>query len=66
MKITYHKRKIDRSGRLVLPIEIRRSFDLLPGNEFDFFIENNFIIIKKREQTENVKTIEPKREQQLQ
>lgn len=40
-------RKIDNLGRVVLPIELRRSLDIKDGDSLEFFTEENRIVLKK-------------------
>lgn len=41
-------RKIDELGRLVIPIEIRRKFDIdHTGASVEFFVEDDGILLKK-------------------
>ena len=42
-------RKIDSLGRVVLPKEIRKTFDLPEGAPIEIFTEDNTIILKKYE-----------------
>jgi len=41
-------RKIDDLGRIVLPAEIRRSFDLREGDHIDIAVDDGKIILSKR------------------
>ena len=41
------KRKIDELGRLVLPIEIRRTMDMNIKDPLEIFVEDDKIILKK-------------------
>ena len=47
MKSTGIVRKIDELGRLVIPMEIRRGFNLDVKDPVEFFIEEDRIILKK-------------------
>lgn len=48
MKATGIVRKIDELGRIVIPKEIRRSFDIKEGESLEIFTnENNQIVLKK-------------------
>jgi transcriptional pleiotropic regulator of transition state genes len=49
MKSTGVVRKIDELGRIVLPIELRRNFDINERDSIEIFVENDFIILKKYE-----------------
>lgn len=40
-------RKIDSLGRVVLPIELRRSFDIDKEDPVEIFVEDNYIMLKK-------------------
>lgn len=47
MKPTGIVRKVDRLGRVVLPIELRRSLDIAEGDEMEMFMEGDRIVLKK-------------------
>ena len=47
MKSTGIVRKIDELGRLVLPIELRRTLEISDGDSLEIFVEDNTIILKK-------------------
>ena len=47
MKDTGIVRNIDEMGRLVLPKEMRRKMDIEPGDEIEFFAEEDRIILRK-------------------
>lgn len=49
MKATGITRKIDELGRIVLPIELRRKFDLDYKDTIDIYTEDDKIILKKYE-----------------
>ena len=49
MKATGVCRRIDHLGRLVLPVELRRTLGLPVGASMEFFIEGNRIILKPHE-----------------
>ena len=40
-------RKIDSMGRLVLPIELRRTLEIGDHDSLEIFIEDNTVILKK-------------------
>ncbi|ASJ54888.1 AbrB family transcriptional regulator [Brevibacillus formosus] len=40
-------RKIDNLGRVVLPKELRKTFDLPEGTPMEFYVNNNQIILQK-------------------
>lgn len=41
------KRKVDELGRIVLPIEIRRSLDIEERDSLEIYINGDSIILKK-------------------
>ena len=47
MKSTGIVRKIDELGRIVLPIELRRTLEITDGDSLEIFVEDNTIILKK-------------------
>lgn len=47
MKSTGIVRKIDPLGRIVIPKELRRTFDLKEGDPMEIFIEGDIILLKK-------------------
>lgn len=47
MKSTGVVRKIDELGRLVVPKEIRKTLNIRSGEDIEFFIDNDKIILKK-------------------
>ena len=49
MKSTGIVRKIDELGRIVLPIELRRTLDIAEKDPMEIFVEGNTIILKKYE-----------------
>ena len=51
MKSTGIVRKVDELGRIVLPIELRRTLDIEIKDSIEIYVENNSIILKKYEPT---------------
>ena len=49
MKYTGMTRKMDKLGRLSIPIEIRENFDFNETDIFEIIINNNDIIFRKKE-----------------
>ena len=49
MKSTGIVRKIDELGRVVLPIELRRTLDLSEKDGLEIFVDGNTIVLKKYE-----------------
>ena len=47
MKSTGIVRRIDNLGRVVLPIELRRSFDIDKEDPVEIFVDDNAIVLKK-------------------
>lgn len=51
MKSTGIVRKVDELGRIVLPIELRRTFDLNVKDSVEIYTDNDMIILKKFQRT---------------
>ena len=51
MKSTGIVRKIDELGRIVLPAEIRKAYNINPGSEIEISTQDDTIILKKHENT---------------
>ena len=49
MKSTGIVRKVDELGRIVIPIELRRTLDVDIKDSLEIFTEDNMIILKKYE-----------------
>ena len=49
MKSTGIVRKVDELGRIVLPIELRRTLDIEEKNGLEIFVEGDRIILKKHQ-----------------
>ncbi len=49
MKATGIIRSIDALGRVVLPIELRKTFGLEPGSPVEVFVADNGIFLQKYE-----------------
>lgn len=47
MKSTGIVRKVDELGRIVLPIELRRTLDIGEKDDLEIYVEGNNIILKK-------------------
>ncbi|WP_294474750.1 AbrB/MazE/SpoVT family DNA-binding domain-containing protein [uncultured Ruminococcus sp.] len=47
MKSTGIVRKVDELGRIVLPIELRRSYDLAVKDAIEIYTDDDMIILKK-------------------
>lgn len=50
MKSTGIVRKVDELGRIVLPIELRRTLDIAERDQLEIYIEGNDTIILKKYQ----------------
>ena len=50
MKATGIVRKVDELGRIVLPIEIRRTMHIDVRDPVEIYVEGNSIILRKYEQ----------------
>lgn len=49
MKSTGIVRKVDELGRIVLPIELRRTLDINEKDSLEIYVEGSSIILKKYE-----------------
>ena len=49
MKTTGIVRRVDELGRVVLPIELRRTLDIAERDELEIFLDEDRIILKKLE-----------------
>jgi transcriptional pleiotropic regulator of transition state genes len=49
MKSTGIVRKIDELGRIVLPIELRRTLDIAERDSLEIYVDDGAIILKKYE-----------------
>lgn len=49
MKATGIIRKVDELGRIVLPIELRRTFNIEEKDALEIYVDSNSIILKKYE-----------------
>ena len=49
MKSTGIIRKVDELGRIVLPIELRRTLDIAERDELEIYMEGDRIILQKYE-----------------
>ena len=49
MKATGMIRQLDPLGRVVLPIELRRTLDIQPKDLLEIFVEGNSVILRKHE-----------------
>lgn len=47
MKSTGIVRKVDDLGRIVLPIELRRTLDINERDSIEIFVDGNQIVLKK-------------------
>lgn len=51
MKSTGIVRKVDELGRIVLPMELRRTFELKPRDSIEIFTNDDMIVLKKFQHT---------------
>lgn len=49
MKSTGIIRKVDELGRIVLPIELRRTLDIAERDELEIYLDNGRIVLQKFE-----------------
>ena len=47
LKATGIVRKVDELGRIVLPIELRRTLDIAERDPVEIYVEGNSIVLKK-------------------
>ena len=47
MKSTGIVRKVDELGRVVLPIELRRTLDIAEKDALEIYVEGDMVILKK-------------------
>lgn len=47
MKSTGIVRKVDELGRIVLPIELRRTLDIAERDSLEIFVDGSCIVLKK-------------------
>ncbi|HDR4905013.1 TPA: AbrB/MazE/SpoVT family DNA-binding domain-containing protein [Bacillus cereus] len=51
MKNTGVARKVDELGRVVIPIELRRTLGIVEGTVLDFHVEGENIVLRKYEKS---------------
>lgn len=51
MKNTGVARKVDELGRVVIPIELRRTFGIAEGTALGFHVEGENIVLRKQEKS---------------
>lgn len=51
LKATGIVRKVDELGRIVIPIELRRTLDLMPGKDVEIFTDDEGGIVLRRYKT---------------
>ena len=49
MKTTGVTRQLDALGRIVLPVELRRTLDIGPKDTLEILVEGNSIVLRKYE-----------------
>ena len=49
MKSTGIVRKVDELGRIVLPIELRRTLDIAEKDSLEIYVDGNTVMLKKYE-----------------
>ena len=49
MKSTGIVRKVDELGRIVLPIEVRRTLDIAERDELEIYLDDDKVVLKKYE-----------------
>ncbi|MCU5554230.1 AbrB/MazE/SpoVT family DNA-binding domain-containing protein [Bacillus anthracis] len=51
MKNTGVARKVDELGRVVIPIELRRTLGIAEGTSLEFHVESENIVLRKQEKS---------------
>ncbi|MGN4267825.1 AbrB/MazE/SpoVT family DNA-binding domain-containing protein [Bacillus cereus group sp. BCN115] len=51
MKNTGVARKVDELGRVVIPVELRRTLGIVEGTALDFLIDGENIVLRKHEKS---------------
>lgn len=49
MKSTGIVRKVDELGRIVLPIELRRTLDIAEKDELEIYVDGSSVVLKKHQ-----------------
>ena len=49
MKSTGIVRKTDQLGRIVIPVEVRKTFDIQEADSLEIYVDNDRIILRKYE-----------------
>ena len=57
MKATGIVRKVDELGRIVLPIELRRTLNIEIKDPIEIFVDEDYILLKKYEPCGSAKTV---------
>lgn len=51
MKTTGIVRPVDALGRVVIPVELRRNLDIKTDDQLEVYVDGQFIILKKHEES---------------
>jgi transcriptional pleiotropic regulator of transition state genes len=51
MKNTGVARKVDELGRVVIPVELRRTLGIAEGTALDFHVDGEYIVLRKQEKS---------------
>ncbi|ANC19600.1 AbrB family transcriptional regulator [Bacillus cereus] len=51
MKNTGVARKVDELGRVVIPVELRRTLGIVEGTALDFYVDGENIVLRKYEKS---------------
>lgn len=65
MKATGIVRKVDDLGRLVIPMETRKTLGIGVGEPMEFFVEGDVIVLKKYDTTDSVAELLKKMEMEI-
>lgn len=65
MKATGMVRKLDKLGRIVVPMELRRNLGISMGDPVEFYVDGQTIIVKKYDATGSVEELVDRLEQEI-
>ncbi|HFK1808197.1 TPA: AbrB/MazE/SpoVT family DNA-binding domain-containing protein [Bacillus cereus] len=51
MKNTGVSRKVDELGRVVIPVELRRTLGIVEGTALDFYVDGENIVLRRHEKS---------------
>ena len=57
MKETGVSRRIDELGRIVIPKEIRRNLKIREGDQLEFYVEKEYVVLRKKSSFFDIKVL---------